>query len=78
MALIRNEYCSDCKQATSHVNGSCSPCVIRKQELDRIAEKARWDALTLEEKVEDINRRLKAVESIKGVVARLDAEHARY
>lgn len=58
MAYLDRRYCVECHRTTSHINGSCGPCMERK---DREAM-AAWMAKTTDEKLLDLHLRLMAME----------------
>jgi hypothetical protein len=58
MAYVNHEYCRECEQVTHHINQQCTPCAERK----RRAEIAAWNALTTEEKLQDLRRRVEILE----------------
>lgn len=54
MAFVEHRHCDPCGQPRPHTNGSCNACVEREH---RLAE-AAWSALTTDEKLLDLKRRL--------------------
>ena len=61
MAYVKLEYCNICKRQTYHVNSVCRGCVGRR----RIAIEDAWNLLSVEEKINNVNKRLKAIEDDK-------------
>lgn len=59
MARVSDEYCDTCEEITQHINNRCVPCSIR----DTRKEMAAWKALTIEEKLLDIHKRLLKLEA---------------
>ena len=59
MAFIRVEYCRVCETTTQHVNGGCSECKERiyKEKV------AAWNALTVDERLQDLRRRMEKLEA---------------
>lgn len=57
--LIRREYCYKCVKEVDFHNGQCPDCVDR---LHR-EKMAAWQALTIEEKLLDIHKRLLKLET---------------
>lgn len=58
MAYVNHQYCKTCERETHHINGLCTPCSERK----RRKEIAAWNALTTEEKLQDLRRRVEILE----------------
>lgn len=58
MAFISVNYCAACEKEISHTNGACSICRERG-ERERIAA---WNALTTEEKLQDLRKRVEKLE----------------
>lgn len=58
MVMISTEYCPECEKETSHCNGRCGVCRDR-EERKRIAS---WKALTTKEKLDDLRKRVEALE----------------
>lgn len=56
MAYIDDQFCSECNQQRVHMNGVCVECDAKR----RRNEKVRWDNLTLEQKVEELKRRIES------------------
>jgi len=51
-------YCEICQEKTPHSNNKCGKCLDR-EERQRIAE---WKALTIEEKFDDLRKRIEELE----------------
>ena len=82
MACLTDRYCSVCKKKTQHIDypdnyygadAGCQDCFERERaaiaaqiEADEQQQIKKWSEMTLEEKVEDLNDRLKSVE-IRGM-----------
>lgn len=58
-------YCSKCEKVTGHVGVKCLSCEKRKQDEREAIESERWASLTLEQKVEDLNKRLNNLNSFR-------------
>jgi len=58
MAHISYEICNTCNSTTQHVNNKCCECLV-KENKKRIHE---WKSLSIEDKLENINKRLKKLE----------------
>ena len=58
MAFIQMKYCSRCEKETQHCNGVCPVCSERS-ERERIA---LWNALTVDEKLSDLRKRVEKLE----------------
>jgi hypothetical protein len=58
MAFVRLEYCRRCEKDTQHTDHKCFTCWDR-QERERIAI---WNVQTVEEKLQDLRRRVEALE----------------
>lgn len=58
MVMYQANYCNVCMTETTHYNNKCSKCHDR-EERQRIAA---WQALTTEEKLDDIRTRIEALE----------------
>lgn len=58
MAYIQQEYCHECERETLHCNGKCPDCSAREYR----EQTAAWNALTTDEKLQDIRKRLEALE----------------
>ena len=56
--LEQNKYCYVCEKTSNHVNGKCPHCE-EKKERERIAV---WNALTVEEKLQNLRRRVEELE----------------
>ena len=65
MAIRRDEHCDICKKETTHSNGRCAECIIREAE----ERKAAWHKLSLDDKLEDLRKRIENLE---------DARHMHY
>lgn len=58
MALVIDEYCTECSKTQTHTNGKCNVCEDRK-----FREKMGiWQSKTTEEKLLDIHKRLLKLE----------------
>jgi len=58
MAFIQSKYCEHCEKETQHCNGVCEVCAERF-ERERIAI---WNALTIDEKLCDLRKRIEKLE----------------
>lgn len=58
MAFIRDEYCHRCERETQHCNNKCTVC----REREYRERTAAWNAQTTDEKLQDIRKRLEALE----------------
>jgi hypothetical protein len=58
MAYIENKYCYFCEKFSSHLDGVCPICRERGNR-ERIAA---WNTLTVDEKLQDLRRRVEALE----------------
>lgn len=58
MALMGEDYCTTCESTTMFVNRKCSKC----SEREHREEVAKWNALTTEEKLQDLRRRVEKLE----------------
>jgi hypothetical protein len=58
MVMARYEYCRVCEKETMHHNAYCTICDAREYR-NKIAA---WDALPLEDKLNDLRRRVEALE----------------
>ena len=54
MAVLSDYFCLKCKETTAHVNGTCSTCF----DLEKQKEQQAWNAMTLHDKIEHLNRRM--------------------
>ncbi|MFW6272684.1 MAG: hypothetical protein ACOC2U_02755 [bacterium] len=61
MAFINYVFCKTCDTYTNHQNGACIKCKkrIEKEEI------RKWNSMSIENKIIDINNRLKALENKK-------------
>lgn len=50
MAFVEHKDCPKCEKSTRHINEQCSPCAERAYR-EKIAA---WNALTVEEKLQDL------------------------
>lgn len=59
MAHVEFKYCEKCVETTNHVNGKCALCSDReyRQKI------AAWKALTTEEKLLDLMKRIERLEN---------------
>ena len=55
---IENKLCHDCDIERLHRNGKCSYCMEKAHRLER----ARWMALTPDEKIEELLKRIAILE----------------
>lgn len=60
MAFVERKYCPICEKETIYVNGSCKECSDRKQR----EKQAIWEIKTQEEKITDLNNRVKKLEEL--------------
>lgn len=58
MALIRNQFCRKCEQDTRHCNDKCTECAKREYR-ERVGA---WNALTVDERLQDLRRRVEELE----------------
>ena len=58
MAYVVEKYCDYCERTTVHMNHQCNVCHARL-ERERIAV---WNSLTSEEKLQDLRKRIEALE----------------
>jgi len=58
MALATSKYCPKCGDETVHINMLCARCEDRFMR----EEQARWEALSTEEKIQDLIRRIEKLE----------------
>jgi len=58
MAFIRQEYCHKCERETQHCNGKCRDCSAQEYR----ERTAVWNALTTNEKLQDMRKRLEVLE----------------
>ena len=58
MAFVCDEFCAVCKKVTQHCNSKCGVCFEREERM-RIAA---WNAQTDGEKLQDLRRRVEALE----------------
>ena len=59
MAFLRNMYCHICEKETSHNHMKCISCEERKYR-EKIA---KWNALTNDEKLSDLRKRIEKLEA---------------
>jgi len=64
MARSELRYCIECKMTTEKVNGRCTRCI----EIIRDQEKARWDALSVEQKLDELKSRLDSKSGLGDIV----------
>ena len=58
MVLAQHRWCTKCDRDTMHHNNKCVPC----QEIRRREERVIWLALTPEEKIERLLKRIEDLE----------------
>jgi len=58
VAYLTDEMCIKCGHVTPHTNHKCSNCSEKETRL----AKARWDALTDSEKIEELKERIDRIE----------------
>jgi predicted amidophosphoribosyltransferase len=58
MVMAINEWCVECDRETMHHNSKCVKCIEAKRRLNR----AVWIALTNEEKIERLLKRIEQLE----------------
>jgi hypothetical protein len=58
MAYIYANHCPVCKQTTEHRNSVCVVCSRRTEE----EENKRWNALTLEQRIEELRAKIDLIE----------------
>lgn len=58
MAFIFDCYCNECEQTVRKVNGKCPDCEEKKRRM----EMETWKAMTTDEKLLDIHKRLLELE----------------
>lgn len=59
MAFVAEEYCRKCEKMTNHINLKCTYCEGIKER----AKLADWNALPTEERLQDLRRRVEALEA---------------
>jgi acyl-CoA reductase-like NAD-dependent aldehyde dehydrogenase len=59
MAYVSDDECRVCERVTQHVNRECVECRARKYRQATAA----WNALTVEERLQDLRRRVEALEA---------------
>lgn len=59
MTRISSSYCAACGEQKTFVNGKCGACKKKKAE----EEERRWSALSVDDRLLDLHRRMKALES---------------
>lgn len=59
MAYVELKYCDKCAGTTNHINGKCAPCYDREYRQ----KNAAWQALTVEEKLLDLMKRIEKLEN---------------
>lgn len=59
MAYVSREYCDECEQEVNMINRRCPECSTRQKRR----EMAAWQALTIDEKLLDIHKRLLRLEN---------------
>ena len=59
MAYIFREWCSACGADKEHINYKCVTCAV----LEAKKDKAIWNCLTNEEKIEELLQRIKKLEA---------------
>lgn len=59
MAFVQQKYCNHCDCVRSFINHVCPQCEERKRRI----EIAAWQALTFDEKLLDIHKRLLKLEN---------------
>ncbi len=64
MAYVNAQFCMRCGQQTQHINDRCLPCSSRQRQ----EEDAKWQALTVDEKLDWIRGQLLAGRNSKGFV----------
>lgn len=58
MAFIENKYCPRCERCEVFCNGKCNFCKNREY----IQETAAWNALSADEKLQDLRKRIEKLE----------------
>jgi hypothetical protein len=58
MAFIENKYCSKCERYETFCNGVCNRC----REREYIQRAASWNVLTVDEKLQDLRKRIEKLE----------------
>jgi hypothetical protein len=58
MAFVRDEHCDVCNKKTTHSNNRCVECIAREAE----ERKAAWHKLSLDDKLEDLRKRIEKLE----------------
>jgi len=68
--LLHTSFCRGCHQMTTHEDDRCMPCFNARVQAEaeaRVeaakAENLRWSFLTEREKIEDLNQRLRNLET---------------
>jgi len=59
MAYYQDKYCYRCELSGPHINGYCVRCKDRAHR----EKMAAWNALTVEEKLLDLHKRIASLES---------------
>lgn len=63
MAFCRTEFCEACGLDTMHTNHKCNRCMLAK--VNRMED--AWEALTPEEKMKNLLRRVERLEGLERV-----------
>lgn len=58
MVMARHQWCGTCEAETLHHNNKCTKCMEREKRVER----AKWNALTNEEKIEVLLKRVEQLE----------------
>ena len=58
MAFVEIKHCDRCEKVTHHVNRKCTDCSEREYR----EKTAAWNALTTDEKLQDMRRRIEKLE----------------
>ena len=60
--LLDNTYCPLCKVNTAHENGNCTFCRFKREEQEHNIEENRWAKLSLEQRIEELRKRIEDIE----------------
>ena len=58
MVMARHQWCRKCEAETLHHNNRCTQCMDREKRVAR----GKWNALTNEEKIEALLKRVEQLE----------------
>lgn len=63
MAFLNTQYCCTCLKKTTHVNNKCQTC----EEQKLLLQETEWNALSLEDKVDTLKRRLDSLARLQHI-----------